>query len=310
MSASELPSFSIVLETENLANIDPEELVRSLSSLAAQDPAPTAANEVLLIDSGDIPADLLTGLTQQYPWIKICSAPAETGYYESKMLGAELATGDVVVYYDSDCVYEAGWLRKMLMPFVHEAIEIVAGETTTHSVGIYGTAMALTYIFPQYSDRTELTPGQHYFLNNVAFRRSRLLDRPIPTGLPLYRGNCVIHAHDLVKSGMMIWQQPQARALHAPPSGLSHFCWRFLLIGHDYYWQKQLIPIAPSGQGKLEIFSDRIRKMVRHDRRHLVFLPFALPIVIVASLLIYIGYLITTHRPNCLTSIYNKTIKN
>lgn len=307
-------NFSIVLETENLANADLDGLVRSLSSLANQDPSPIEAQEVLLIESGDISEQSLTQLIEQYPWIKICSAPTGTEYYESKMLGAKLATGDILVYYDSDCVYESGWLRKILTPFTQsEEIQVVAGETTTNGVGIYGTAMALGYIFPQYSGQAELTPGKNYFLNNVAFRRSFLLNHPIPTDLPLYRGNCAIHADQLVQSGTIIWQQPQARVLHAPPNGLSHFFWRFLLIGHDYYWQKQLIPDSTNAEptmsgkkGKLNIFVDRVRKMIDRDRRHAYFLIFSLPIVLTSSLLIYIGYVITKRYPDYLLKTYNR----
>lgn len=317
---TEFPRFSIILETENLANADLKGLVRSLASLAAQDPPPTAANEVILIDSGDTPTDLLAQLCQQYPWIQVHRAPVRTGYYESKMLGAELATGDVIVYYDSDCVYEPVWLKKMLMSFSQaEDIQIVAGETTTRGVGIYETAMALVYIFPQYSERTELTPGNQYFLNNVAFRRSWLLAHPIPVNLPLYRGNCVIHANQIAQMGEIIWQQPQARTLHAPPNGLSHFFWRFLLIGHDFYWQQQLLQEAiqkktatdatPSGlKSKLRIFVDRVSKMIRRDVRHLFFLPLSLPIVIVAVLLIYFGHLITAWRSHYLLKTYNKIL--
>lgn len=315
-----LPSFSIVLETENLANADLQGLVRSLSCLATQDPAPTEANEVILVDSGDTPADLLAQLCQQYPWIQVKLAPPGTGYYEAKMLGAKLATGEVIVYYDSDCLYDPDWLRKMLTPFAQsEAIRVVAGETTTRGVGIYETAMALVYIFPQYSDRTELTPGTRYFLNNVAFRRSFLLEHPIPTNLPLYRGNCVLHAFQAVQAGEIIWQQPQARTLHSPPNGFSHFFWRFLLIGHDYYWQKKLLPdratqdtseeSTMSGiQDKLLVFVNRVRGMIRNDFRHLFFLPLAFPIAIVSSLLIYCGYLITVWKPNYLLTTYNKIL--
>lgn len=317
---TEFPRFSIILETENLANADLQGLVRSINSLASQDPPPTAANEVILIDSGDTPPELLAQLCQQYSWLKVHSAPMGTEYYESKMLGAELATGEVVVYYDSDCIYEPGWLKKMLVPFSRlEDIQVIAGETTTRGVGIYETAMALVYIFPQYSGRTELTPGKQYFLNNVAFRRSWLLEHPIPVDLPLYRGNCVIHASQIVKAGEIIWQQPQARTLHAPPNGLSHFFWRFLLIGHDFYWQQQLLQdstqdqttteATPSGiKNKLQIFVDRVSKMIRHDARHLFFLPLSLPIVIVAALLIYLGYQITVWRSNYLLDTYQKVL--
>lgn len=338
-----LPSFSIVLETENLANADLRGLVKSIKALANQDPSPTCANEVLLIDSGDTPTDLLQQLCQQYPWIQVHYAPVGTGYYKAKMLGAELATGDIVVYYDSDCLYESSWLRTILSSFGqgqsqqtvaqgHRTLEksqasrsvevqIVAGETTTRGVGFYGTAMALTYIFPQYSGQKQLTPSNQYFLNNVAFRRQFLLQHPIPTNLPLYRGHCVIHAHDLRTKGYTIWRQPRARANHAPPNGLSHFFWRFLLIGHDYYWQNRLLrgsskrkptsfsdPTLSRVGGKLQIFYDRLHKMLIDNPLHAVFLPFAIPVVIASAILIYIGYLITVQKPHYLLDTYNKLL--
>lgn len=319
-----LPSFSIVLETENLANADVAGLVRSLASLAAQDPSPATANEVLLIDSGDTPTDLLTQLCQQYPWIQVVTAPAGTGYYQAKMLGANLATGEIVVYYDSDCLYEPHWLRSILTPFVTppapagaaEAVQVVAGETMTRGVGPYGTAMALTYIFPQFSGQQTLTPTTQYFLNNVAFRRQLLLQHPIPGELPLYRGNCVIHAHDLLQAGYTIWKQPLARATHAPPNGLSHFFWRFLLIGHDYYWQRQLLsqttqanpsndPTMTGAKGKLQIFQERMSRLFANNPLHALFLPLSIPVVLVSALLIYVGFAITKRQPSYLLKTYS-----
>ncbi|PSB61985.1 glycosyl transferase family 2, partial [filamentous cyanobacterium CCP1] len=205
------PSFSIVLETENLANADAHGLVRSIASLAAQDPSPTYANEVLLVESGDTPAELLKQLRETYPWITVHYAPNGTTYYQAKMLGAKLATGEIIIYYDSDCLYTPDWLQTILTPFQDHTVQIVAGETTTGGRGAYGTAMALTYIFPQFSQQTQLIPTTQYFLNNVAFRREFLLQNPIPTSLPLYRGNCVVHAHQLLSQGYTIWQHPNAK---------------------------------------------------------------------------------------------------
>ncbi len=321
----QFPSFSLVLETENLANAHLDGLAQSLTSLAQQDLPLTTAKEILIIDSGNTPTHLLEALCDRYPWLKVHQAPASTGYYKAKMLGAALVTGDVVVYCDSDCTYEPQWLQHLLMPFIAEDdIQVVAGETTTRGVGFYGTAMAIAYIFPQYSGTQALVPTRQYFLNNVAFRREFLLKQPIPVALPLYRGNCVIHARHLQQQGYTLWRQPQARAAHAPPSDRSHFFWRFLLIGHDYYWQQQLLT-KPAGtmqqpnavqslsadrdptagfRDKLAIFFDRIQKMAQHDRRHLLYLPFALPIVIVSVLLILVGYIITAYRPDYLLKSY------
>lgn len=322
----ELMSFSLVLETENLANADLDGLAQSLASLAQQKVPLTAANEVLIIDSGNTPPQALAQLCDRYPWLKVHQAPSTTGYYKAKMLGAAQATGQIVVYGDSDCTYESDWLRSLLMPFTPDnGIQVVAGETTTRGVGVYGTAMALTYIFPQYSGEQALTPTAQYFLNNVAFRREFLLQQPIPTVLPLYRGNCAIHAQALRQHGYTIWRQPHAKATHAPPSDLAHFFWRFLLIGHDYYWQQRLSaksdsetaqPKAPQAtvndrdpmsgfKGKMDIFFDRIRKMVQHNHRHLLYFPFAIPIAIASVVLIFVGYIITSRQPDYLLKIYS-----
>lgn len=315
-----LPSFSIVLETENLVNADLKGLSQSLASLAQQDVSPTQANEVWLIDSGDAPANLLEQLCEKYPWIKVHQVPPGTGYYKAKMLGAELSTGEIVVYFDSDCSYETDWLRNILMPFTHkDQVQIVAGETMTRGLGIYGTAMVIAYIFPPFSGEKTLTPTTQYFLNNVAFRREFLLKHPIPTQLPLYRGNCAIHAYELCQEGYTIWRQPQARATHAPPSSLSHFFWRFLLIGHDYYWQNTLLAQANSNQAgyqdsmaglraKIKVFIDRFGKMVRHEPHHLVYIPLALPVALSAVALVALGYIITSIKGNYLLKVYNHLI--
>ncbi|KAF3890373.1 MULTISPECIES: glycosyltransferase family 2 protein [Nostocales] len=307
LSVRELPSFSIVLETENLANSSIKDFCYSLTSLINQDISPTHSNEVLLIDSSDIPPAKLKQMQEKYPWITVHQAPLETSYYKAKMLGASLATGDVVVYCDSDCIYEKNWLRNILTPFTQDNnIQVVAGETTVRGWGPYGTAMALTYIFPQYSGQKDLTKTSQYFLNNVAFRRDFLLKYPIPLELPLYRGNCVIHAQNIRSNGYSIWRQPLARASHAPPNGLSHFFQRFLLIGHDYYWQENLLAQSKSQgnyqeslsglQGKLQVFFDRIGKMLSHNPLHIIYLPLALPIAITAVVLIFIGYIVARFR--------------
>ena len=313
------PSFSIILETENLANADLNGLVNSLASLVNQTMSPTEANEVLVIDSGDAPPELLQQLCDRYSWITVHPAPPATGYYKAKMLGAQLATGEIVVYADSDCVYEPHWLENILTAFSqNEPIQIVAGETTTAGTGAYGTAMALVYIFPQFSGKTELTQTHQYFLNNVAFRRSLLLAHPIPVELPLYRGNCVVHGETLRQAGEIIWLNPNARATHAPPDGFAHFWWRFLLIGHDYYWQQQLIgqenksdrDATATGLGeKLKIFRDRLSRLFQNNPLHALYLPFAIPIVLVAALLIYLGYWITRLKPDYLLKTYDRILE-
>jgi len=71
------PSFSIILETENLANADLNGLVNSLASLVHQTLSPTDANEVMVIDSGDAPPELLQQLCDRNaPILRLTEAAA------------------------------------------------------------------------------------------------------------------------------------------------------------------------------------------------------------------------------------------
>lgn len=334
-----LPSFSVILETENLANADLNDLFESLSSFANQDLPPTSANEVLLIESGDTPAQVLEQLQAKYSWIKVHWAQSGIDYYDAKMLGASLATGEVVVYCDSDCVYESGWLRSLVSPFAKDEVNVVAGETVTRGEGAYGLAMGIAYIFPRFSNQEGLRKADRYFLNNVAFRREFLLQNPIPTDLALYRGNCGVHAVMLRKRGHTIWRQPQARATHAPPEGVSHFFWRFLLMGRDHHLLDRLLaeakamPASPQATqstaksadatvkassstpirsksvfervtGKLGVLSGRLGTVVKDEPQRIIHLPLAIPIAFASTSLIAIGRLITSFNRDFVLNAY------
>ncbi|MFM7447957.1 MAG: glycosyltransferase [Leptolyngbyaceae cyanobacterium] len=231
---AEWPSFSLIIETENLSSAELEGLGRSLDSLSAQTIPPDCANEVLILESGDVPREMIEHLCSRYPWLTVRAIESDVDYYAAKMRGVTLTTGEVTVFADSDCIYESDWLCNLLTPFAQEStIQIVAGETTTSADGPYGLGVALTYIFPRWTGQRQLCPTSFYFFNNVAFRRQFLLEHPLPADLTLYRGNCVIHAHTLKRQGTAIWRQPTARACHAAPNGGAHFFWRYVLLGYD-----------------------------------------------------------------------------
>jgi glycosyltransferase involved in cell wall biosynthesis len=235
------PSFSMVFETENLASVELENIFRSLSSLAAQDISPELANEFWVIDSGNAPPEVIAELCSEYPWISVKEAPG-VGYYEAKMLGASLATGEIVVYCDSDCVYVSNWLKSLLSTFMSNPnINVVAGETSTPIRNAYDMAIAMHYFFPRFSGQENAYASQNYFLNNVAFRRDFLIKNPIPTNLPLYRGNCSTHSYLFCQlNGNKILKDPKAKASHEPPSPAFSF-WRYLLLGHDYIVQEKIL---------------------------------------------------------------------
>lgn len=317
VEATQLPSFSIIIETENLSSAELTGLCRSLDSLAAQDLPPSCAQEVLILESGDVPKNLLEKLSSDYPWLMVKTITAEVDYYAAKMQGVALTTGEIVVFADSDCIYESNWLRSLLTPFAQDPdIQAIAGETRTSASGPYGLAISLTYIFPPFSRKRNLHPTRFYFFNNVAFRRSLLQAHPIPTHLPIYRGNCVIHARTLAQQGIQIWRQPIARAVHAAPNGLSHFFWRFILLGYDalliyrlrrakaqpsqvttHLLEDCLIGFALVGMRVKEAIV-RLFKLIQEQPSHLLNLPIALVIAVVSLLLFLLGVAIAYVRPN------------
>lgn len=330
----ELPSFSVIFETENLSSVELENIYRSLDSLASQDISPEQANEFLIIDSGDAPAEVIAEICSTYSWIQVHPAP-HIGYYEAKMLGASLVTGDVVVYCDSDCVYSPNWLRNLLTTVAqHPTVNIVAGETTTPVRTVYELAIALHYFFPRLTHQAEpyLTGG--YFLNNVAFRRDFLLENPIPTPLPLYRGNCDVHHHFLQHFRQeVILRHPQSQAMHEPPTP-SFAVWRYLLRGRDRVLRARIkasltpnsnlttipaiapLPFTPRGRvlGILATLlsvkpfnGNQIRAVFRDNKRHLILFPFAVPILLWFELLFLLGSVITHLRPNLVLDLYNAT---
>lgn len=298
----DVPTFSLVMETENLSVAELDVLRLCLDSLGKQDLSPAHANEVLLIESGDAPAELLQQLQASYPWLSVMRAPADIDYYDAKMNGVRQVTGDVVVFCDSDPVYAPDWLRQLLTPFAQDAnVQAVAGETTVAVDGPYSLAMLLVWTFPPYTHRTELYPAAHYYANNVAFRRDFLLRNPIPTNLPIFRGNCAVHATNIRRKGTTIWRQPRAHAVHPLPQGYGQFFWRLFLNGHDAPMRNRLLSDVPLTQrglsalgrdlaaglhASVEFLSRPLRRLpatVRDNPRRLLYLPFALPIVLAAD---------------------------
>ncbi|MBZ8181005.1 glycosyltransferase family 2 protein [Oscillatoria salina] len=312
-----LPSFSIILETENLSTADLGDLYLSLNSLVGQNPSPAEANEVIIVDSGDTPQEVLQELRSRFPWLKLHQAPPGISYYQAKMEGAKVATGDIIVLSDSDCVYSSNWLYDILAAFTENPqVNVVAGETATRGDNPYGLAMHFAYIFNGFSGRKQAYESTRYYCNNVAFRRDFLLANPITSGLPLYRGNCSIHAESLIRQGDYILRLPKAQATHAPPNGWNHFFWRFLLIGRDNVLMQRLLndfdkqPQAVKLPVKLKTRIGNLFPILRRVKNvrflQLIYLPIAIPIALVSWLLIFCGRVITYFSPDYLLDVYSE----
>ena len=307
------PSFSIVIETENLSVTEVAGLEESLDSLARQSPSPAEANEVLIIESGDTPAAVLNRIRARYPWVQVVPIDADIDYYDAKMEGARRASGEVVIYADSDCIYEPDWIRSLLAPFTaYPDIQILGGETAIRGRGPYAIANAISFFFDGHSRAADLYGSATYFFNNVAFRRRFLLENPVDHNLPLYRGHCVLHTHHLRRRGITIGRQPRARAHHAPPHGLFNFLWRYLLIGRDNAVIRTLLPTAAATParrgrgGRFDKLGRRLRAILAANPRSALWLPVALPVAATSLVLVWAGDRISRTRPDYLLVTFRR----
>jgi len=169
-------------------------------------------------------------------------------YYQMKNLGAEHATGDVVVFLDSDVVPEPGWLRNLLTPFSDAAVSVVAGNTYVPPKTVYSRAFALCWMFPLRADDgplqdwgapfrggVEAPAGEvQPFANNIAFRRTVFLASKF-ADVEFFRWQTGPLIRALAAQGHGVLHNPRARVRHPPPPNPQYFISRALCEGHDVY---------------------------------------------------------------------------
>lgn len=227
------PTFSIILESENLAVEESELLLAALDSLNEQTVSISEAEEIILVNSGRIPSDVEATIREKFPLLRHFTIEEGSTYYEAKQSPISLTTGDVVVLCDCDCRYSSDWLESLLAPYCDRSLgaQVVTGETSVALEGFHSYMVALNWCFPIDKGRSESHKTDGYAANNVSFRRELIERHPLPTAMRLYRGNCTLHARRLLDEGVSIWKAPRARAIH-PTVRPSHTVARFFMWGH------------------------------------------------------------------------------
>jgi Glycosyl transferase family 2 len=217
------------------------------------------------------------------------------GYYELKNEGAKRASGDIVVFLDSDVIPESDWLGQMLHPFRDPSVQVVGGNSYIEPVSLYSRAFALTWFFPLRTPAGPLEATSHFFANNVAWRREFLGRHPFPYE-PRFRGQCTTLAATLAKEGIPIYSNPSARVSHPPPNGLSHFFRRALCEGHDLIVDQRLRGnSAPVGVAwsirlsyrRLRAQTTQLRRTIRSQRERVGLSAAAAPLALALAFLYY-----------------------
>jgi glycosyltransferase involved in cell wall biosynthesis len=330
IAKSNLPSFSLVLETVNLELADIDDVRRSLKSVASQDLDPTSANDVVMVESGEVPQSVLATLTEEFPWLKIIKVPVDIGYEEAKMAGVRETTGDVIVFFDADCVYQPGWLRGLIEGMAERPdIGVLGGETMLHTDSVWNLASAVLFTFEWYTGAKDIYESERFHLNNVAFRRTVLERVPPPTQLPVFRLPTTYYAALLREKGYRICRQPKSRARHEAPNGWVHFFWRYVVFGLDGVnaqklpWPGQatrqnhgsasrvflLNRFVAIGAGHTKEVTRRLRRLFSEDPMLLLYLPVILPLLLSAGLLMIGGFLSGLFAPKFLPTVMPASVR-
>jgi GT2 family glycosyltransferase len=129
--------------------------------------------EIVLVDDGS--TDQTPAIAAEFPEV-IYHRQVNKGLSEARNVGAELATGEIVAYTDSDCVVDEHWLRYLVQSMRDQNVEAIGGPNITPpSDGWIAKCVAASPGNPSHvmldDHFAEHIPGC-----NMAFRRQTLLD--------------------------------------------------------------------------------------------------------------------------------------
>jgi len=231
-------SCSIVIEWDNARWSElarPRRMARTLAAeVAALDRANAEVREIFVVyDRREVPAELIeeATLALESPRPRLVATDG-LRYYQLKNAGARTASGEAIVFIDSDVVPEQGWLSRLLEPFRDPAVRVVCGSTYVELETYFSRTVSLWWFFATRDPRAGLAKTNRFWANNVAFRRRVFLPAGFPE-LPTFRGQCLVLAAQLGRSGIPILQRLDARVAHPPPKGGWHFVCQALTEGHD-----------------------------------------------------------------------------
>jgi len=167
-------------------------------------------------------------------WLTLRYMPvAGATYCKLKNAGASIATGDIIIFLDSDLKPEPEWLAAFLSAFSNPSVSVAVGNTYVDWSGgdAYSKSLALTWMFPLRDPGGGLTISHWFYANNVAFRRETFLSRQFPDVPGLIHLPAKLLVERLQSDGVVIWHIGDARASHPAPNGLVHFVERAVSAG-------------------------------------------------------------------------------
>ena len=168
--------------------------------------------------------------------LTIAIAP-DLEYYPLKNAAAEVATGDILIFVDSDVIPDPGWMAHMLGSFARPDIDVVCGQTYVLPVDTYSRAFAVGWTYLPRRNEGRIFKPTKFYANTMAFRAEvfRKVGGFPTLGSKKTRGAASILGKNLGALGVAVWENQNAAVDHPPPSSFSHLAVRAIAHGRDQY---------------------------------------------------------------------------
>jgi glycosyltransferase involved in cell wall biosynthesis len=156
-------------------------------------------------------------------------------YYALKNLGADLATGDILCFLDSDLFPDEGWLAYLLGTFANPQIRAAAGQPYVAPIDLFSRAFALGWTYDLPDPEGRLYSTEKFYANNVAFITELYRQYSYAPLKRRTRGSSALLGVQLMQEGYPVWQNGKALVDHPAPSGWKHLAIRAIAHGRDIY---------------------------------------------------------------------------
>ena len=240
---------SLAIEAWNARNLDLDDVFkRSLRSLAAQDYPIDQCQILITVDSSMQERDP-DWILKDLPTAAFLRIPNAT-YYRSKNRALATATGEILVFADSDVRYEPDWLERILDPFHEAEVNLVVGRALFEPGLLSKTLDLCDWAATRpHSGWTDWFYGNNLAVRRLVFESFRFREDFGPSG----GGAVNVARHELKADGIRPWYSSEAHGWHhlAPfmkkrlRTGGYHIHYRRLSPDTPWSWLVRMPPLAP-----------------------------------------------------------------
>jgi len=213
-----LPTWTLVICTRDR----PEMLRRCLSSVFATQPT---YGQVVVVDNASSSGET-QAVAAEFPVVYV--SEDRPGLNRARLLGARVASGDVVVYADDDTVASEGWIEGLLEQFEGARVGAVTGLTMPFELETDAQELFEVYGgFGKGFERREyelasLSPSNAGAVGsgaNMAFRRDLILSEghfepKLDLGTPSKTGGDTYALYRIMRAGFRVVYTPDALNWH------------------------------------------------------------------------------------------------